>query len=83
MPNMDSFLIRGQIEADLVTKAECKMAMLIAKNNWPMAFSDDFSKSVAAMFPDSDITKKYSSGRTKTTQILEVLCKQSNNMSNE
>lgn len=70
VPAMESFLIRGPT-ADLVTRAECKMAMLIAKNNLPVAFSDEFSRSVGAMFPDSEIAKKYSCGRTKTTQIIK------------
>ena len=49
-------------------KVPCKMATLIAKNTLPNGFSDEFNKSVAAIFPDSDIAKI--SGRTKTTQII-------------
>lgn len=69
--NMASFLIRGASEADQVSKAELKMAMLVAKNNISFAFSDEFNKSVADMFPDSKIAKKYSAGKTKTTQLVK------------
>ncbi|KAJ8333719.1 hypothetical protein SKAU_G00410380 [Synaphobranchus kaupii] len=47
------------------------MAMLVAKQNVPFSFNDDFNKSVKDMFPDSNIAKQYSCGRTKATQIVK------------
>ncbi|XDV11443.1 hypothetical protein PO909_000382 [Leuciscus waleckii] len=51
------------------------MAMLVAQKNFPFAFCDDFTASVAGMFPDSAIARKYSSGKTKTTQLIKDLRK--------
>lgn len=71
-PSIGSLLLRGVSEADKVTKAEMQMAMLVAKNNIPIAFCDEFSKSVADTFPDSVIARKNASGRTKTTQLVKT-----------
>lgn len=57
---MSAFVTRNATEADQVTRAEVKMAMLCAKN-----------KCVADMFPDSAIARKYSTGKTKATQIIK------------
>ncbi|XP_061838153.1 zinc finger protein 862-like isoform X1 [Nerophis lumbriciformis] len=54
-----------------VTYAETKMAMLIAASNIPFSFADVFNKSVKDMFPDSEIARQYSNGRTKATQIVK------------
>lgn len=69
--NIGSFLLRGVSEADKVMKAEVQMAMLVAKSNISFSLCDDFSKSVADMFPDSAIAWKYASGRTKTTELVK------------
>ncbi|KAJ7991274.1 hypothetical protein DPEC_G00295630 [Dallia pectoralis] len=68
---MSAFVTRNATEADQVTRAEVKMAMLCAKNNIPFSFHDDFNKCVADMFPDSAIAQKYSTGKTKATQIIK------------
>ncbi|KAL0978021.1 hypothetical protein UPYG_G00164880 [Umbra pygmaea] len=68
---MSVFVTRNATEADQVTHAEVKMAMLCAKNNIPFSFHDDFNKCVADMFPDSAIARKYSTGKTKATQIIK------------
>ncbi|XP_059367570.1 uncharacterized protein LOC132106005 [Carassius carassius] len=47
------------------------MAMLCAKNNIPFSFHNAFNKCVADMFPDSAIARKYSTGKTKATQIIK------------
>ncbi|KAA0722775.1 hypothetical protein E1301_Tti022107 [Triplophysa tibetana] len=47
---MSAFVTRNATEADQVTHAEVKMAMLCAKNNIPFSFHDDFNKYVADMF---------------------------------
>ncbi|XP_048861340.1 uncharacterized protein LOC125728385 [Brienomyrus brachyistius] len=48
------------------------MAMPCAKNNIPFSFHDDFNKCVADMFLDSAIAQKYSTGKTKATQLIKV-----------
>ncbi|RXN02294.1 AC9 transposase [Labeo rohita] len=68
---MSAFVTRNATEADQVTSAEVKMAMLCAKNNSPFSFHDDFNKCVADMFPDSAIARKYSTGKTKATQHIK------------
>ncbi|XP_077056086.1 uncharacterized protein LOC143707244 [Siphateles boraxobius] len=68
---MSAFVTRNATEADQVTCAEVKMAMLCAKNNIPFSFHNDFNKCVADMFPDSAIARKYSTGKTKATQIIK------------
>ena len=60
-------------EVDRVMAAETMFAKFIAKSNLPLAIMDDFSKMVWKMFPDSDIAKKFSAGRTETTQISILL----------
>ncbi|XP_060124937.1 uncharacterized protein LOC118080162 isoform X1 [Zootoca vivipara] len=70
-PTMSRFATSNTTEADQVIKAEVKMAMLCAKNNISFTFCDDFNKCVADIFPDSAIARKYSAGKTKTTQIIK------------
>ncbi|KAG1937904.1 hypothetical protein F2P79_017924, partial [Pimephales promelas] len=67
------------------------MAMLCGKNNNPFSFHDDFNKCVADIFPDSAVARKYSTGKTKATQIIKgataaelaepfsLMCDESNN----
>ena len=54
-----------------VTVAEVYFATLIAEHNLPFTTSDHFSKLCKVMFPDSEIAKKFSSGRTKTTALVK------------
>jgi hypothetical protein len=54
-----------------VTVAEVYFSTLIAEHNLPFSASDHFSKLCKVMFPDSEIAKKFSSGRTKTTAIVK------------
>ena len=68
-PSIAGLLGKGR--PDAVIYAETKMAMLVAKNNIPLSFTDKMNKSVRDMFPDSDVAKKYACGRTKATQILK------------
>ncbi|XP_077789067.1 uncharacterized protein LOC144328694 isoform X1 [Podarcis muralis] len=70
-PAMSTFVTRNTTEADQVRNVEVKMAMLCAKHNISFTFCDDFKKCVADMFPDSAIARKYSAGKTKTTQIIK------------
>ena len=71
MDKGQTFITRNVTEADQVTNAEVKMARLCAKNNVPFSFCDDFNNSVADMFPDSAIARKYSAGKTKATQLIK------------
>lgn len=57
--------------ADQVTKPELKMSMLCTKINVALSFCNDFNRSVADMFPDSDITLKYLAGGKKVTQLIK------------
>lgn len=61
----------GKGRPDPVVYSEVRMAMLVAKNNIPFSFADDFNKTVGDMFSDSTIAKQYSCGRTKMTQIVK------------
>ena len=54
-----------------VTVAEVYFATFIAEHNLPFSASDHFSKLCKVMFPDSEIAKKFSSGRTKTTALVK------------
>ena len=58
-------------QLDRVTTAETMFAYFVTARNLPLAIADDFSKMVGKMFPDSEIARKYSSGRTKMTQIVK------------
>lgn len=53
-----------------MTKAEVKMAMAIVKHNAPFQMADTISPIIRECFKDSKIAQSYSSGRTKTTQII-------------
>ena len=54
-----------------VTAAEVYFATFVAEHNLPFTASDHFSKLCKVMFPDSEIAKKFSSGRTKTTALVK------------
>ena len=58
-------------EVDRATAAETMLANFIVKNNFLLTITDDFSKTVGKMLTDSDISKKFSAGRTMTTQIVK------------
>lgn len=60
---MSDFITRNVTEADQVTRAEVKMAMLRAKNNVPFAFCDEFNKCVAEIFPDTAIARSTHLGK--------------------
>ena len=54
-----------------VTAAEVYFSTFVAEHNLPFLASDHFTKLCKVMFPDSEIAKKFSSGRTKTTAIVK------------
>ena len=53
-----------------VTRAEVKVAILLVKNNVPIALSDELTPLFHDVFPDSEIAKKFSSRHTKTACII-------------
>lgn len=53
-----------------VRRAEVKMTATMVKHNVPLAFAEHLSPLLKEMFPDSEISKGYASGKTKTTCIL-------------
>lgn len=54
-----------------VTRAEVVFAYFVAEHNLSFTVADHFTKLCKVMFPDSKIALKFSSGRTKTTQIIK------------
>ena len=57
---------------DKITNAEVLYSNFIAEHNVPFTLADHFTKLCKKMFPDSEIAKGYSCGRTKTTQIIST-----------
>ena len=53
-----------------VLKAELLHVNPIVQHNLPFSLADHLSKMYPAMFPDSQIAKRFACARTKTTQIL-------------
>ena len=51
-------------------KAEALWAMFVTKHNIPFVASDHANKLFPKMFPDSELAKQLSCGRTKTTAIV-------------
>ena len=58
-------MVKGPEESDKLIYAETKFVMLVVKNNFPFSISDEFSKIVSDMFPDSKLAKKYGARKTK------------------
>ena len=55
-----------------VTRAEVKIANFMVEHNVPFAVADHLSPLLRDVFPDSQIAKRYSSARTKTTSMLNL-----------
>ena len=55
-----------------VTRAEVKIANFMVEHNIPFAVADHLSPLLRDVFPDSQIAKRYSSARTKTTSMLNL-----------
>lgn len=62
--------IMSLLSLSQVTKAEAFFTAFVAKHNIPFSAANHFSKLTSAMFPDSQVARKYSSARTKTTMML-------------
>ena len=50
--------------------AELRWANFVCENNLPVKLSDNFTKLVPKIFPDSNIAKNFHCSRTKTSQII-------------
>ena len=49
-----------------------KVANFMVEHNVPFAVADHLSPLLRVVFPDSQIVKRYSSARTKTTSMLNL-----------
>ena len=65
-----SQLFLSQEKKDSVTRAEVIMTNFLVQHNLPLATSDHLGPLFRSAFPDSNIAKEYSSGRTKTCAII-------------
>lgn len=66
--SLSSFVVK---EKNDVTDAELLWANFICENNLPISLSDNFTKLVPTMFPDSDVASNFRCGRTKTSAIIQ------------
>lgn len=60
-----------------VIRAETLFTEFIIEHSLPFSVADHCTKLFRKMFPDSNVAKKYSCGRTKTSYLVEALGKQS------
>ena len=65
-----SHLLKSQEPKDSVTRAEVIITNFLVQHNLPLATSDHLGPLFRSAFPDSDIAKQYSCGRTKTCAIV-------------
>lgn len=56
-----------------VIKAECLFTAFLLEHNLPLSVADHAAPLFKKMFPDSEIAKKYSCARTKTTAIVKEM----------
>ena len=56
-----------------VINAEVLFSEFLIEHSLPLAVADHASKLFKRMFPDSEIAKKYGSGRTKTSFLIDCL----------
>ena len=55
-----------------VIRTEVKVANFMVEHNVPFAAADPLSPLLRDVFPDSQIVKRYSSARMKTTSMLNL-----------
>ena len=58
--------------SDKVIEAEVRWATFVSKHNLAFLSSDHATKLFKVMFPDTEIAKRFSCARTKTTAIVKV-----------
>ena len=64
------YIAQGNNAIDGVKRAETKIAYWVAYHNVPMSATDELSKMLPGIFPDSKIAKTYSSGKhTRHTKL--------------
>ena len=72
--NIQSMFCSESSKSDLaVVRAEALFADFLIEHNLPISNSDHATSLLPCMFPDSKIAQKYSSRRTKTTEITHTL----------
>ena len=67
--SVSSFLAADPIQ-EKVMAAEVKLTVFLAENHLPMAVADHASRLFKSTFPDSQIAKKITYGRTKASAVL-------------
>ena len=65
------YVVAGASKATQVIRAETIWTQFIAEKNLPFAICDVFTRMAGHMFPDSEIAKAFSAGRTKVTHNLK------------
>ena len=65
------YIVACEAKATQVIRAETLWAHFIAEKNLPFAICDVFTRMASHMFPDSEIAKAFSAGRTKVMHILK------------
>ena len=66
-----------------VIRAETLFTSFVVEHNLPLSITDHAGPLFKKMFPDSDISKKYGCARTKTSNIVNVLASDVENMITE
>ena len=59
------YVVAGASKATQVIRADTIWTQFIAEKNLPFAICDVFTRMAGHMFPDSEIAKAFSAGRTK------------------
>ena len=72
---LDTFFVSDK-DGDSVIKAEVLFTQFLIEHNIPIAAADHAAPLFRQMFHDSDVAKKYGSGRTKTTAIIIDMSRQ-------
>ena len=62
-------MVKEPEESNKLIYAETKFVMFVVKNNLPFSISDEFSKIVIDMFPDSKLQKNMELERQKHPKL--------------
>lgn len=68
------FAKSGNVDSDVI-RAECLFTSFLVEHNVPLSAADHAGALFKKMFPTSEVAKKYSCGRTKTTCIVNKMAK--------
>ena len=70
-PNIATFMAANTSLATKVIKSEVLFSSFVAEHNLAINVAEHAGKLFKAMFPDSEIAKRFSCGRTKTTEVIK------------